>query len=326
MPKIIFSVTVSAFLVSASFVYAQTTASTPNISYEDIVCKDHGGVNCSIINPDGSPTCNDGFNDKDFFIYAVSYCKDTLDQLTEEQSELMAKTGCYPPSEMTCINNDSYTNLSKHLSSLGLINSELGKNELLLCRQEITEYSRLKADYELCLKENKIGPFLPLGEKMILPIMKSVFCPIFYGKYSTYNPKLDLCLCDDGYFRNGEICVEASSICKSKYGNSFYAQDGNCVSSSKTTRSSQLSTTSILTSPTPQMGNETTALGENPDMQYGYLNEPPSRYADWEPPDFDPAYQDKTPVKPISLAPLSPFNILKNIFVSIVSGIMNILR
>lgn len=311
----------SIFIISAGFSYAQTAITTPEIKYDDLVCKDHGEVNCSIINPDGSPTCNDGFNDKQYFIYAVSYCQDTLKKITDEQSDLMAKTGCYPPSEMTCTNNESYSNLLSYLNSLGLVNSELGKGELEICKQEILAHDVRDADYKLCLSENNIEPFLPIGEKMILPVMKSIFCPMFYGKNSTYNPELNLCLCDNGYFKNGETCTEASEICKLKYGSSSYARDGNCVtpqSTSKNLSPTPFLNTPTTTTPTPQSSSQDNDIFYTDDNYYQVQNMDNSHESE----EFTDEQTES--LKPLTLELFSPFNIIKGILSSIASGIKNI--
>ena len=206
---------------------AGNTSPTPSPYLE--VCTEHGGVNCTILNPDASVTCKDGTTDESVpFIYAVPQCKNEIEALTQEQFDFMTKSGCSPPSEMGCISIQSYNAILERLKGQGVENSELGKNELNECGQQIQEYQRLNTGYQACLLENNNPNFNLTGNRLAQPILKSVFCPIFYG-YSTYDYGTDTCLCDNGYFLFDGRCVEADLICKSKYNPNSFVQNGTCV-------------------------------------------------------------------------------------------------
>ena len=89
---------------------AGNTSPTPSPYLE--VCTEHGGVNCTILNPDASVTCKDGTTDESVpFIYAVPQCENEIEASTQEQFDFMTKSGCSPPSEMGCINVQSYNSL-----------------------------------------------------------------------------------------------------------------------------------------------------------------------------------------------------------------------
>lgn len=198
------------------------------------ICAGHGGVNCSMVNRDASIVCNDGTIDGSLStIYAVPKCQKTLEALADQESDFMAESGCFPPSEMACINETSYKNLFNHLNTSGLAYSELGKNELAQCRKDITDYNRDNKNYRQCLVNNG-RPDFELSGKQILPILKAVFCPLFYGNKSSYDSNTDLCLCDTGYFLHNNQCVKADRICQEKYGPRASAKNGNCVVSSTT--------------------------------------------------------------------------------------------
>ncbi|MEX2090973.1 MAG: hypothetical protein WD989_02500 [Candidatus Paceibacterota bacterium] len=204
-------------------VFALTTAPTID------VCVGHGGVDCAVLKPDASVTCKDGTKDDSLpFIYAVPQCQEEIELLTQQQADFMTTSGCFPPSEMGCMNSQSYNSVLERLRAQGLENSELGKNELNKCGQQIQEFRSLNAEFQSCLVDNNNPNFSLPGNRLVQPILKAVFCPLFYG-YSTYNSETDTCLCDNGYFLFGERCVEANMACKSKYDANYYAQNGNCV-------------------------------------------------------------------------------------------------
>ena len=221
-------------------------------------CSSHGGVDCSIINQDASVVCNDG-TIIDYFIYAVPQCQDIIQASAKQYSEFLNQSGCFPPSEMTCINSQSYQNLYKKLTSLGLERSELGKSELIQCNQDIKSYEVKNNEYKQCLSDNNNPQFDLPSNRLIQPIMKTVFCPIFYGNNSSYDYPSDLCVCDRGYFMSNGKCKNSSTICQSKYGSGTLAQNGNCLCKSgykfnanKTACVSQLQPWPTLT-PTPSI-------------------------------------------------------------------------
>ena len=202
-------------------------SSTP-VSFIE-VCAGHGDVDCSVIKPDASVTCKDGTTDNSIpFIYVVPQCQNEIESLTQEQADFMTNSGCFPPSEMGCMNVQSYNKVWERLKAVGLENSELGKNELKECDQQTREYQKGNADYQACLAENNNPNFNLPGNKLVQPLLKSIFCPIFYG-HSTYDPNSDMCFCDEGYFLFNKSCVKANLICQSKYGSDYYARSGNCA-------------------------------------------------------------------------------------------------
>lgn len=223
----------SFFLVTFSFAANPTpdavTIEKATAEFLAKICAEHGGVNCSTINSDASVVCNDKTIDTSLStIYAIPQCQKTIEAIVTQQSDFMAKSGCYPPSEMACINEVSYQNLYKILNSSGLANSELGRDELTQCRQQIGEYQIKNSDYKKCLIENNNSQFDLSSARFVQPLLKVVFCPIFYGPNTYYNSEADLCSCDNGYFMSGGKCVEATQICQSKYSSGASARDGNC--------------------------------------------------------------------------------------------------
>jgi hypothetical protein len=125
-------------------------------------------------------------------------------------------------------------NLSTHLASLGVLNSELGKNELNQCRQQIISYRNKSQDYKQCLIKNNNSEFSLPTNRVVQPLLKTFFCPIFYGDNSSYDPDADLCFCGKGSFLSDDKCVDASSICRKKYGTKSYSKNGNCLNTSNT--------------------------------------------------------------------------------------------
>ncbi len=192
------------------------------------ICSNHGGINCSILDEVGSIHCNDGTIDESLpTIYAVPQCQKTIESIVNGQSDFMAESGCYPPSEITCFNEQSYQNLTKIFTNSKLVDSELAKNELAQCRQEMAIYQARNAEYRQCLTENNKSDFVS-PSKMMVPILKVIFCPVFYGERASYDDEADLCICDSGYFKSNGKCADASFICQSKYGYDASAQNGDC--------------------------------------------------------------------------------------------------
>lgn len=204
------------------------SAQTPDPNFKLSICGDHGGVDCSVINPDASIVCKDGTIDDSFFIYGVRECQKAIETLADQQAEFMAQSGCIPPTEMICTSDQSYENLYQHLSDLGLVASELGKKELSQCRRQIEEYSVKDKEYRQCLSDNKNREFHLIGSEYSKPLLKTIFCPIFYGNNSYYDSGADICLCDAGYFMSDGECKEASSICQLEYGPASVAKNGDC--------------------------------------------------------------------------------------------------
>lgn len=220
---------VGLIILKLGYSNSMATNSSPTPVPNIEVCVGHGGVDCTILKQDASVTCKDGTTDELIpFIYAVPQCQSDIESLTQEQSNFMTRSGCFPPSEMGCINDQSYNGLLERLKTLGLEKSELGKNELGECKKQIREYQTQNTDYQACLAENNNPNFSLPGNRLIQPMLKAVFCPIFYG-YSTYDHNTDMCFCDEGYLLFNGKCVKVNLICQSKYGSNYYAQSGNCV-------------------------------------------------------------------------------------------------
>lgn len=267
------------------------------------ICVGHGGPNCSIINPDASVICNDGTIDETYFIYAATECQKDIYDRAEKESALMEKTGCFPPSEITCINNESYKNLYLHLARTKTVDSELGKMELRECINEINEYGAKYKEYKQCLLDNNISePTLP-GDRLVLPIMKSIFCPIFYGNKASYDSDLDLCVCDIGYFKYNSKCESGPKICQEKYSPDSIFKNGSC-SKPSTTPTENSSPITNLRNPYP-----TGSIGTNP---YSPTPRPPQLM-----------FIDEPSVQPVENE--RP-NIIKSILNSITSKIREILN
>src|SRR3989338_700442 len=214
------------------------------------ICSGHGGVNCSIINKDASIVCNDGTIDTSLStIYAVPQCQKIIEARADAESDFMAESGCFPPSELRCIDENSYRRLYTKLSQNSLADSELGMGELVECREQMKEYDTETSNYKQCLTDNGKPNFEPSG-KIILPILKTLFCPLFYGNNSSYDLETNLCLCDTGYFLQNGQCVQADKICKSKYGSRSSAKNGSCIELTPTP-------TQVLPTPTPSKINFT---------------------------------------------------------------------
>ena len=228
------SIVVCIFIINFSQ-QVHSATNTPIPSPFANICSNHGGVNCTILNPDASITCNDGTIDKSLSIYFLPQCQEAIRDTVKQQSEFMAKSGCMPPGEMACINEQSYQNLYKILTASKLATSELGKSELTQCRQDISDYQAKNQDYKQCLNENNNPQFDLPTNRLVQPILKIFFCSVFYGDNSSYDPDADLCLCDNGFFMSNGKCIQASLICQSKYGSRAYAKNGNCLVSQNTT-------------------------------------------------------------------------------------------
>ena len=201
----------------STYSWAQTNQTPTNTEQLTTVpvCINHGGPNCSILKDDASVTCNDGTVDETYSIYAIPQCRENIDSRAQKEFDFLNNSGCYPPSEMECVSETSYQKLQKYLSAKGLADSELGKNELLLCREQVSIYESKNEDYHQCLKENNKSEF-ELSSKVLLPTLKAIFCPFFFGENSTYNETTDMCSCEDGYFLSEGQCTEATQICKTK--------------------------------------------------------------------------------------------------------------
>lgn len=281
------------------------------------ICAGHGGVNCSIINDDASVVCNDGTIDKLYpTIYAIPQCHKTIEDITDQQSDFMAKSGCFQPSEMTCINEQSYQNLYKILAASGLADSELGRNELTQCRYDIDIYQAKNADYKRCLSENNNSQFDLPNDRLVLPVLKAVFCPMFYGNNVSYDLETDLCVCDSGSFMSGGKCTDASLICQEKYGPGAFAQKGNCIKPALVPKE---------TAPTPTIQpkiNSAPSAVLKP--TYQTIEPAPAPYISTLPeiatePDNQPALTNPADKPKTGGA-------IRNIISSIISGIKNILK
>jgi hypothetical protein len=195
--------------------------------YLNSICSTNGGVNCSLYS---EPTiiCNDGTKSNlPYTVYMLPQCQETIDKIAREQSDFMAETLCFPPAETLCINDGSYKKLSNFLKKNNLVDSELGKEELIRCQKEIEKYKISNLNYRKCLAENNNENFEPMGRET-LPLLKTIFCPIIYGKNSSYNAELEMCSCNKNYFLNNNICVEINTICQNKHGKNSYGENGNC--------------------------------------------------------------------------------------------------
>lgn len=197
------------------------------------ICANHGGINCSIIRPDAFVVCNDGTVDESHLIYTIPACHESISNIIDQESNFMVESGCYPPSEMGCFSNESFENLTQILKSNRLIDSELGKEELNQCRNQIRDFNYKNEDFKQCLVKNNRPQFNPSG-KNIVPLLKAIFCPIFYGDHSSYDFDNNLCLCDSGYFMLNNVCTDGLSICQTKYGSGALVKNGNCIVSSPT--------------------------------------------------------------------------------------------
>jgi len=273
------------------------------------ICKNHSGVNCSILNADASIVCNDGTKDTSpITIYAIPQCQKTLEEIATQESDFMAETGCFPPSEMGCFNETSYQNLYNILTASGLANSELGKSELAQCREQISGYATDSKNYRQCLTNNNRPQFEPSG-KMALPILKAMFCPIIYGEKSSYNQEVDLCLCDKGYFMDNGKCTEATTICRSKYGSGIFAKNGNCsrnvsVQTPVPVKSILPKTTQIKPSPNSKLNLTTPTMT-------------PMAY-------FTPEFTNQPQIE--NIVPETDINLISSIIGKLLSGLKNILK
>jgi hypothetical protein len=217
--------------------FTQITAqSLPNlVNLDDVpICADHGGVDCNITHPKAFTVCKDGTVDESFIIYTVPQCRDELEAKTKDDSAFLTKSGCFPPSEMGCISTKSYNNLYNELNKIRSVDSELSQIHLSVCSGEIDLFNSLNARYKQCLIDNGRPDFIPSGRET-LPLLKSIFCPAFYGENSKYDFDVDLCLCNDGYsmtsgsqLSGGGQCVKESQVCSLKYGSNSYIKDGDC--------------------------------------------------------------------------------------------------
>ena len=283
------------------------------------ICAGHGGVNCSIINSDASVVCNDGTIDTSLStIYAISQCQKTIEDLANQESDFMAESGCFPPSEISCINEGAYQNLFKHLASSGSANSELGRNELAQCRQDIANYNKDNKNYRQCLINHGRPQFEPSG-KIVLPILKAAFCPLFYGNNSSYDFETDLCLCDNGYFLHNGQCLQADKICQEKYGSQASAKNGDCTTSPNT--STVRPAISPRSSPTKNSLNPPEVILPTPDQILNYqprastLPEITTSLSPYDTIEVEPRYTEES--KP---------GFIQNIIISIISGIKKMLR
>jgi hypothetical protein len=306
---LVISLVFSFFLVA----YSLAATATPDPAamekmtndFLNNICANHGGVNCSVINNDASVTCNDGTTDNSLIsVYAIPQCQATLQKISQEQSDFMAQSGCFPPSELRCINTQSYNNLAKHLSAQGTANSELGKNELNQCLQQIADYAKDLKNYKQCLI-NHGQPNFELKGKAILPVLKAIFCPVFYGNKSSYDQGLDLCTCERGYFLNNETCVQAGQICLQKHGANYVSKNGNCVAVT-----TQVKTTPAISRvPVPSKIILPTPVPKGEQLMPAVTAEPQEDIIYEAPPIQEP--------KP---------NIIQRLFSSFISGIKKMLR
>jgi len=215
------------------------------------LCSGHGGVNCSVINKDASVVCKDGTIDSTLpSIYLVSQCQESILNIAQQQNDFMSKTGCYPPSTLSCTDNQSYEDLYKILSSYKLQRSELGKDELRLCLQQIEEYKTKEENYRKCLADNGQPKFELAKNQLVLPLIKAAFCPQTFGEKSSYDIEADLCICDKGYFMSDGQCLQAKQVCQSKYGPSAGEKEGNCILPVNTITTPKISTS---LQPTPNI-------------------------------------------------------------------------
>ena len=213
-------------------------------------CNKHGGINCLVINGDASVSCNDGVIDHESVILTVSECTKPIDDEVHRQSNQMADAFCYPPSTMGCFERQSYQNLSKIISDAGLSNSELAKDELDQCDQQLATYQSKYIDYQKCLSANNIKPSIFTENTLVQPLLKNAFCPIFFGNNSHYDSSSNLCICDSGYFmsRGSDLtsisCKSPQLLCQDKHGLNTAYKNGSCI-----TKSAPVPTVSLKPSP-----------------------------------------------------------------------------
>src|SRR3989344_9114418 len=157
--SLIFALLFSFFLVTFSLAANPTpdptTIEKAKNEYLANICAKHGGVNCSIINKDASIVCNNGTVDESLStIYAVPQCQKIIEARADAESDFMAESGCFPPSELRCIDENSYRRLYTKLSQNSLADSELGRGELVECREQMKEYDTQTSNYKQCLTDN----------------------------------------------------------------------------------------------------------------------------------------------------------------------------
>src|SRR3989344_2498959 len=272
------------------------------------ICSGHGGVNCSIINKDASIVCNDGTIDTSLStIYAVPQCQKIIEARADAESDFMAESSCFPPSELRCIDEGSYQNLFRYLSASGWENSELGKNELVQCRQSIIDYSKDYSSYRQCLI-NHGQPQFELSGKVVLPFLKAAFCSTYYGENSSYDFDADLCLCDKGYFLQDGRCIQANKICKLKYGPQSSAKNGSCIRPAPTA-------TQMLQTSTPSKVNfiKSPSVVRTPNLASSYKLESLSPTKDVYAESTDPTEEKKV-------------RFIQNIISSMISGLKKMLN
>jgi hypothetical protein len=224
-----FSIKVAFFLTVMIFLWFTQTFAQSLVDLEGVpICASNGGVDCSITHPEAFVVCKDGTVDKSFIIYTVPQCREELKVKTRDESAFLTQSGCFPPSEIGCINLESYKNLSKVLEDSEFVGSELGRIHLSLCLSEISLFNELNLEYKQCLVKNG-RPDFTLSGRETLPLLKSIFCPAFYGDNSYYNFNADLCLCNEGYYMSsGGKCVGGDQVCSIKYGDNSYTKGSNC--------------------------------------------------------------------------------------------------
>jgi len=331
--SLIFALLFSFFLVTFSL--AATPAPTPDAAtikqateeFMAKICSGHGGVNCSIVNSDASIVCNDGTIDTSLLaIYAVPQCQKALETSATQQSDFMAKSGCFPPSELRCINEQSYQNLLKHFSGLNIAGSELGKSDLTQCRQQIADYNKDLKNYKQCLV-NHGQPNFELSGKVILPILKAMFCPQFYGKNASYNPDADLCLCDKGYFSDNGQCIQANRICQEKYGPRASSKNGSCILPTPTPNSRSLAPRIGSGSPSPTISPANILPKNNPIPSRTILPTPNQEGDNQNEIQNTPTTFQQGTVETSDSIPKEPRpNFMQNIFNSFISGIKKMLN
>ncbi|OGN33121.1 MAG: hypothetical protein A3I39_02255 [Candidatus Yanofskybacteria bacterium RIFCSPLOWO2_02_FULL_47_9b] len=133
--------------------------------------------------------------------------------------------GCLPPSSLECSDQNSYDRLSWRLQELGTYSSEIGKDQLNACQQQITDYQHELAIFNTCAPKLNLN----FDQTQINSAIGSYVCSGFLENKGTYNKTTRMCECSSGYILYQSECKNPLEICQTKHGLNTIAQNGNCV-------------------------------------------------------------------------------------------------
>ena len=160
------------------------------------------------------------------FIFSSARIVTSQTSITAETPEDIGRLlNCMPPPTIGCTDQHAYNRLVQILQQRGLTGSEIAKDQLTTCGQEMQIYQQILAAYNACPADQKIPASNEADvKKYAFPFL----CPILLGGRGSYNTETTKCECGSNYLLYGNQCQTPLEICQQKYGNETLELAGTC--------------------------------------------------------------------------------------------------